>query len=81
MSALERLARLQDEREKDEEELELEAALFGKKRKRIGSTGVSTQTALSSSDMPGVTIHGEDQDLDEADDVSLWCPALKSRCS
>ena len=31
-----RLAKMQDDREKDDDELDLEAALFGKKRKRVG---------------------------------------------
>ena len=31
-----RLAKMQDDREKDDDELDLEATLFGKKRKRVG---------------------------------------------
>ncbi|KAJ9110858.1 hypothetical protein QFC19_001367 [Naganishia cerealis] len=59
-----------DDNEKGEDELELEEALFGRKRKRVGiaaDQGNAASFGLSS--MPAVSFsHGDDQDAD-SDDV------------
>ena len=77
-----RLLRLQDDNEKEDDELDLEASLFGKKRKRaraVKKKNKGKAVGQGDEDMPGVVWEdrgergqeGSELGLEDADEVSL----------
>lgn len=72
-----------DDEEKGEDELDLEEALFGRKRKRVGANqNQGDGAAFGISSMPGVSFGNgtdEDEDSEDEEDGMAFLDALDKR--